>query len=176
VHTSHTLPRLHLCMASPCLWAEKERKKVVTLQCFLQDVQPMVNRFLLGFSTGLSRPIFSSSPPETTALSKILLSSLSTESLHWRTVILAHMWFNMLAPMPDQPGLMEQVLKLQLRHVTAAEMLLIKVCRKLWSVLWVGTVQSIWHPGRYKRMSLSRADEAVDEPGMSVCRTLLSVP
>lgn len=91
----------------------------------------MVNTFLLAFSTSFARPLLAAaapSPPSIAALTQSFLTGMTSGKLHWRAAIIAHTWFNLVAPLAGEPEVAVQVLQLQFQQITSDAMLLVRVC------------------------------------------------
>lgn len=90
-----------------------------------------VNKLLASFGVLFSKPQYiaeSSKQPEVRAVTELFMSKVSSNSLHWRSTILAHAWFSLLTPVTDDLELAKKIVALQLEQGVRADMLLVKVC------------------------------------------------
>jgi hypothetical protein len=90
-----------------------------------------VNKLLAGFGALFSRPHYlaqCTQYAEIQAVTDFFLAKVASNTLHWRSMVLAHAWFALLAPITADLQMAKQVVCLQLENV-CADMLLIKVRR-----------------------------------------------
>jgi hypothetical protein len=108
----------------------------------MQEIKTSVQMFMADFLVRKSRPavlVAKGTALPVVALSKQLLQSLQSGTMHWRSVVLAHTWFAIVLPSRfGEVDLAAQVFKIQLQHAVGSQMVVVKVCSESHSWDWVG--------------------------------------
>lgn len=89
-----------------------------------------VNKLLASFGVLFSKPQYiaaSGQQPQVRAVTELFMSKVASNSLHWRSTVLAHAWFSLLTPVTDDLQLAQKIVTLQLEQGVQADMLLVKV-------------------------------------------------